>query len=118
MGWQSMEVSPVVPGDIVQFSYEKEILLDAVGVSDWIMIPRGVRDISISLYLTGSATASVETTMDLIRNVKAGTALFQTWARGIVLKDTQDSCYTVTAMRLNQVTLGINGTARLQIRTT
>ena len=118
MGWQSMDVSPVSPGEIIQFSYEKEIILNAVGASDWVMIPRGVRDISVALYLTGGASGSIETSLDLMRNVKTGSPKFIVWSRGEMWDNIQDSCFTVTAMRVRMIRLGTNGTVTLQMRAT
>ena len=116
MGWKNMEVSPVSPGEIVQFSYEYEVLLEAVGISDWILIPRGVRDIVVHVFFTGDCSGQLETTLDKVDTVKNGSPFTRTWPRGQTWDNTQDSCFAVTAMRSRQITAGTNGTMRLQVR--
>lgn len=98
-------------------AYEYEESLSEVASSDWLIIPINVKNISVALIFTGTATAKVQTTVNKLQDVidgSAGVVAFD-WTSGGVSVNTEDSLVPVTAIRLN-VTAYTDGVVKILVR--
>lgn len=116
MGNINMDVAPVEVGVQGARAYEKQVNLSSAGNSDWILIPRDIQKITVSVVPGGGASGKVQTTTDTVAVVKAGVAETAVdWDSGLVASAKSDSCDPVTAIRFVQSGAGtVKGTVRAQ----
>jgi hypothetical protein len=87
-------------------SWEKQIILKAVSISDWIIIPEKIKIIDVTVSFTGGASGKIQTSTDLVDTVKNGSPVPIDWPFGTVSSDQSRSCKPVTAMRAVQEAAG------------
>lgn len=112
MTWVDMDVAPVIGKD-KEFAYEKEVDLSSVTTSAWILVPKGIKMITVALSVGGGGKGKVQTTISTVDTVKTGSPIIFDWANGEVSANTDDTTYPVTAIRLNQT---FAGTTKLTVR--
>lgn len=96
--------------------WEKSIVLSEIASSNWVIIPAGVSSVSCAVIFSGTATAKVQISFDLMATLEAesGITAFD-WTSGAVSTNTEDSVDTpIKAVRLN-VTAYTDGTITLLI---
>ncbi len=113
MSWKIMKVAPLVQGENFEFSYEEEVELSGVSVSDWILIPRGVNIITVTLSVGGGGKGKVQASTDNVSVIKSGSPIAVDWDFGEVSVNTQDAGLPPTAIRLSQT---FAGTTKLTVR--
>lgn len=114
MATKEMSVAPAKVGFDKEFAFEAEDSLAAASNGEWILIPKGVRRITVTVVPGGGATAKIQTSTDSIEIIKSGTGITAVdWDAGAVSSTTQDVAYPVTAMRLVQIGAGF---AKLSMR--
>jgi len=105
MAYVNMDKAPVDIGENTKFAFEKTITLSSAGNSSWVMIPKGVQRIVVTIIPT-TATGRVEASSDTVNEVKTGTPTAVSWDLGDVSVTTQDWCYPPTALRCVQTGAG------------
>ena len=107
MAYIEMRVAPIKKGSRGKVSFEQEFSLFAIEESPWVIVPRGVSSISVTLTVKDGGKGKVQTTTDLVSIVKSGMGINAIdWNLGEVSADSQDSCTPVTAIRLVQTFAG------------
>ena len=81
---------------------EIEEELSSPGVSDWIIIPKDVSQLTIGLFIT-SGEGRIEYTLSPIAKVEADTARVRIWDAGSVTASADDVLARPTAIRLVNV---------------
>ena len=115
MAYINMTKANVDVGLENKFAYEAEVSLAAVANSAWILIPRDIRNISVTLSVSGGGKGKVQHTTDPIETVKNGSPIAIDWDIGEVAVNTSDVAFPVTAIRLSQTFAGnIKLTVRAQ----
>jgi len=110
---QVVTVQPNSPDRV--FAYEIEQSLSENGNGSWILIPEDVITIAVSISFTDGGRGKVETTTDIVSNVKNDIGVVPVdWALGVVNDTIQDSVIPVTAIRLVQTSL--TGSSKLTVR--
>lgn len=111
MAYKEMLVAPAqgIGGNC----YEYEVSLAAVANSDWILIPKDIKNIAYVLSVSGGGKGKVQITTDSVYTVKTGSPVAIDWPAGEVSANTSDSSVPVTAVRLAQT---FAGTTKLTIR--
>lgn len=79
--------------------WEREIVLDTPGESEWIIIPEQVDIISITVSFTGGATGKIQTTTERVYIVKTGSPLAEDWSYGVVSVSFTKTCKPCSAIR-------------------
>ena len=100
-----------IQSGISKYTYEKEIILDSPGYSDWVLIPPDVRNLVITFHPIVLGTGNIETTNDLKNKKKNSTAIPFEWCYGVVSRKVENSLYPIKAVRL----LNISGTVRMVV---
>lgn len=97
------------------YAYEYTISLSTPSTSGWIQVPGGIKSTSMTLTLTGGASAYVQTTTDNVYKIETASATVNglTWNYGTVSTTKQDTAYSISAFRLIQIS---TGTATLATR--
>lgn len=108
-----MKVAPLTQGENFEFSFEQEVDLSGIGVSDWILIPRGVNIITVTLSVSGGGKGKVQASTDSVSVIKNGSPVAIDWDFGEVDANTQDAGFPSTAIRLSQT---FAGTTKLTVR--
>jgi hypothetical protein len=88
-------------------SWEKEIILNTLGESKWIIIPEKIKVIDVTVSFSGGASGKMQTTTDLVDRIKNGSPVIIDWPFGIVNSNISKSCKPVSAMRAVQASAGI-----------
>lgn len=109
MAYKEMNVAPTSEGGEKGKAFEYSLNLAAPGNSDSILIPDDISSISVLAISDGAASAKVQTTVDDVSIVKAGTETWIDWDFGAVLANQADVFYPVTAIRLVQAGAGATG---------
>lgn len=107
MAWQDMDVAQVNTGYQQEVSFQKEIELTAIGISDWIIIPDQIQLISVTVSFSGGAAGKMQTTTNLVHIVKTGNPVPIDWDFGVISEARSERCKPVTAMRAEQTSPGV-----------
>jgi hypothetical protein len=100
-----MASQPMSPGsgDIPGYDIHREVL-GAAATSDPVLIPAGARRVTVGVSSVGTG-ARIETTLDTLALIEAGTAQWMAWAAGDVSANTSDGLESaVTAVRAVAIT--------------
>ena len=106
MAWKDMQQAQILHGDERWPAFESSIEKDTFGVSEWVLIPDKVQNVSITITFTGGATGTVQTSTDKVDTIKTGVPLAISWPFGVVGVDTQKACYPPSAIRIFQIAAG------------
>lgn len=106
MGWRELNQAQILHGDEHWPSFEGEITLIAPGVSDWILIPDKIQNVSITLSFTAGASGKVQTTTDEVWTVKTGVPIAVDWPFGEVGNNRTEICNPVSGIRAVQIETG------------
>ena len=114
MAWKQLLVTPALDGGEKGFGFELTLTMAAAGISDFVLIPDDVQNISVTAEAAGGATATVYSTVDYVSTIKAaGTITWVPWAAGAVTTATAGVFYPVTALKYVQTGAG---TSKMAIR--
>lgn len=84
-----------------KFTYEREIILESPNTySDWILIPPDINTIVLTYLPIDSGTGLIQTTNDLMENIKNNTAYPFDWCYGVISRPKENSLYPIKAVRL------------------
>ena len=97
------------------YAFEYTISLSTPSTSAWVQVPAGVKAVSVTLSLTGGATAKVQAATDSVYNIDTSSAsvIGVDWNYGVCSTNKQDTAQSITAFRLVQIS---TGTATLYAR--
>jgi len=87
-------------------AWEKKIELSSPGESEWIIIPEKVKFIPVTVSFTGGATGKMQTSTDLVYDIKTGSPVPIDWPYGLVAINQTKVCLPVAGMRAVQVGTG------------
>lgn len=107
MAYENMVISAIPGQGRDPLSWEYEGSLVAPGVSPWILIPDRTLKVAITLSFSGGGTAKVQTTTNKVITVQTGSPVAVDWDHGTVSTIIQDSCDPCTAIRVEQVGVGV-----------
>ena len=111
MGYKNMIPAKVQDGGVMTFAFEFQESIATPSDGDWILIPDDIRSVAVALNVT-TGTGKIQTTVDSVAKVQAGTATPIDWDDGVVAVDTADVFAPVTAVRQ----VNASGTTEIQVR--
>lgn len=89
-----------------QRGWEFELTLNSPGMSDWIIIPEKINNISVTLDFSGGSSGYVQTTTNRVDTVLNGSPVAIDWPFGIINVKQSEKCKPATAIRAVQVNSG------------
>jgi hypothetical protein len=102
-----------VPTNRNEEVWEVEDSLSSVTTGNIILIPGGVKNLSITVSVAAGASAKAQVSTDTLNTIMNGSPIWIDWDAGAVSSNTADRCSPVTAIRLNQT---VGGTSKITVR--